>query len=117
MSNPHPSQRAARMGGSASAKHAAEEREYRFAEADFLLSCGSSPHEVARQLGCTAAALGRQAYRWGRSDLAAIFAAADKGECVDCGEPNHPRRTRCIHCHNRNVATPARMNRLERTAA
>lgn len=115
MTSPHAA--AAKLGGSASSRLAAEEREYRFAEADFLLSCGSSPHEVARQLGVTLAALERQAHRWGRHDLAAAIASAERGACVDCGEPNHPRRTRCIHCHNRNVATPARMNRLERTAA
>lgn len=117
MSNPHPST-SGRNAGLASARKNRAEREYRFSEADFLLSCATSPHEIARSLGCTLPALMRQAHRWGRHDLARRLDAADRAVCLDCHEPIHPRSTRCIECHNQiNIPAQRKARPTQEVAA
>jgi hypothetical protein len=64
----------------------------RFDEVDHLLISGVSPEEVCKQLGLSAAALERYAYRHGRKDLAKVFREIrrrKKRKIID--DPNDPR--------------------------
>ena len=75
-------------------------------EAEFMLSCGESPHAIARLFGIQEGSVSRALYRAGRRDLAVIFEAARRkgtdGVCAGCGARTHrPTITRCRSCGNK----------------
>lgn len=72
------------------------------------LDAGIDPQRIAADLGVTASAIERQAYRYGQSDLARIFAAyrdwkrtdrRRRHPCADCGTPVAHLSTRCRQCN------------------
>lgn len=72
-------------------------------EAEFLLSCGQSPHEICRSLGIKAGSVARAMERAGRQELAATFERVRRATlahpCVDCGGPvASPAAPRCRRC-------------------
>lgn len=99
MSNPRPSRLAVQLGCEAVRLRAATERDYRFDEVRHLMRFGTSPEEIARQVGATRAAISRQAERYDARDIAAYMRPTRHGTCKECGSMCGWSRQRCWDCY------------------